>query len=330
MNNKEKYREFCKKEKNIPIFSKDWWLDSVCLDNKTWDVVLVEKGEQIVASMPYVIGKSHGFNIISMPQLTQNMGPYIKYPDNQKYETKLSYEKEIMNELIIGLPKCASFCQNFNYRITNWLPFYWNGYKQTTRYTYIIDNVNMLENVYNNISSAYRNKIKKAQKNIVIKQNLPVDEFFKLNEMTFLRQGLQSPITNEFIKKHDKILATNDARKIFYAVDEDNRIHSALYLTWDNISSYVHMVGENPELRKSSAGMLCVWEAIKFTNEILKLNRFDFEGSMIEGVEPVRRGFGAIQHPYFQISKINEPLYNFWYSAKEFARATMNLFRKKN
>lgn len=39
---KDEYREFCLNEKNIPIFSKDWWLDSVCgTDN--WDVALVKK-----------------------------------------------------------------------------------------------------------------------------------------------------------------------------------------------------------------------------------------------------------------------------------------------
>ena len=52
MTNKEKYSEFCQKEKNIPIFSKDWWLDAVCGENN-WDVALVEKGGQIMASMPY-------------------------------------------------------------------------------------------------------------------------------------------------------------------------------------------------------------------------------------------------------------------------------------
>lgn len=30
MINKQKYRNFYKQEKDIPIFSKDWWLDSVC------------------------------------------------------------------------------------------------------------------------------------------------------------------------------------------------------------------------------------------------------------------------------------------------------------
>ena len=48
MTNKEKYRKFCQKEKDIPIFSKDWWLDSVCGENG-WDVVLFEKGGEIWA-----------------------------------------------------------------------------------------------------------------------------------------------------------------------------------------------------------------------------------------------------------------------------------------
>ena len=32
MTNKEKYRKFSKKEKDIPIFSKDWWLDAIVDD----------------------------------------------------------------------------------------------------------------------------------------------------------------------------------------------------------------------------------------------------------------------------------------------------------
>lgn len=323
MTNKEKYREFCKKEKNIPIFSKDWWLDSVCPENKYWDVILIEKGGQIVASMPYIVGRKHNFKTIEMPKLTQNLGPYIKYPEKQKYETKLSYEKEIMTEIIEQIPDVASFSQNFNYRITNWLPFYWNGFKQTTRYTYIINDLSNLESVYNNISSAYRNKIKKAQKSVDVKQDLPIEEFFKINEMTFLRQGLKSPISLNFLIKHDKSLSENNSRKIFFAIDSNNQIHSALYLTWDYTSSYVHMVGENPELRKSSAGILLIWEAIKFTKKVLKLNKFDFEGSMIERVEPVRRSFGATQHPYFSISKT----YSKFYKLLSLGKEAINILR---
>ena len=123
--------------------------------------------------------------------------------------------------------------------------------------------------------------------------------------MTFKRQNIKIPYSFEFLKRHDNYLSKHKSREIFYAVDDDNQVHSALYLTWDYNSSYVHMVGENPDLRNSGAGMLVIWEAIKFTKNQLQLNSFDFEGSVIESVERVRRGFGAKQKPYFNISISN-------------------------
>lgn len=316
MINKQKYREFCKTENDIPIFNKDWWLDSVCgFDN--WDVILVEKGEQIFATMLYYKTKKVIFNVITMPKLTQHMGVYIKYPAGQKYEKRLSYEKDMMAQLIDKLPKVDMFFQNFHYNITNWLPFYWNGYDQTTKYTYVIEDLSDLDKVFGNFNSSYKNKIRKAQKIVKIKQNMDIEEFYNINMMSFDRQNIANPYSLDFLKIHDKILLKNNAREIFYAIDEKERIHSVLYLTWDNNSSYVHMVGENPNLRNSGAGILIVWEAIKYTKEILKLNKFDFEGSMIESVEKVRRSFGAIQKPYFSIRKTNSSLLKTWKFIKE-------------
>ena len=54
MTNKEKYREFCKAEKNIPIFSKDWWLDSVCPENKYWDGTSEEGKIEKVDAYDYI------------------------------------------------------------------------------------------------------------------------------------------------------------------------------------------------------------------------------------------------------------------------------------
>ena len=40
MTSKEKYIIFAESEANLPIFSKPWWLDSVCgIDD--WDVAIV-------------------------------------------------------------------------------------------------------------------------------------------------------------------------------------------------------------------------------------------------------------------------------------------------
>jgi lipid II:glycine glycyltransferase (peptidoglycan interpeptide bridge formation enzyme) len=318
MTNKEKYRKFCQKEKDIPIFSKDWWLDAVCGED-AWDVVLVEKNNEVIASLPFVKTKRAIFELLTIPKLTQNLGPYLKYPPNQKYEKKLSFEKEMITKLIERLPYFDSFNQNFHYSIQNWLPFYWAGFEQSTRYTYVIINLfkKTEEEIFQEFNSSYRNKVKKAKKAVVVKKGLSIDRFYEINKKTFERQNLLLPYSFNFLKYHDEILSKNSSREIFYAEDEKGNIHSALYLTWDNNSSYVHMVGEDPELRKSAAGILLVWESILHTKNILKLDNYDFEGSMLENVEQVRRSFGAVQKPYFSITKTNSKLLNIRKLVKE-------------
>ena len=158
--NKETYQAFCDNQP-IPIFSQYWWLDAVCVDAE-WDVALIEKGGDVVASMPYYINKKGPFKLITMPPLTQTMGPYIKYPEGQKYARKLAYEKEMMTNLIDQLPKVDYFCQNFHSSITNWLPFYWKGFEQSTRYSYVISEFN--EEIELVFQENIRREIKKAKK----------------------------------------------------------------------------------------------------------------------------------------------------------------------
>ena len=308
MTEKEKYRQLCKVEQSIPIFSKDWWLDVVCGDD-SWNVLLFEKCGNIVAAMPYYcLRGKYGFSSISMPKLTQTMGPWFQYPSNQKYTNRLSFEKMAMNHLIDSLPPFDRFSQNFHYSVVNWLPFYWRGFQQTTRYTYVVEGLNNLDDVMSRFKDNIRNKVRKAQKLVNVVADKSVDEFYEINKMTFDRQNIAIPYTLDFLKEQDRALEEHNARKIFFAVDDKEQIHSALYLIWDSRSSYVHMVGENPKLRKSGAGILLIWEAIRFTKEQLGLDCFDFEGSMIESVEEVRRSCGGIQKPYFQITKINSKL----------------------
>jgi len=298
---KDLYRRHCEHEPSIPLFSQAWWLDAVC-GEESWDVCLVANDGRVTSSMPYFVRSTKGFKMVVQPPLTQNLGPWIS-PSNAKYAKRLSKEKDQMEQLIAQLPKCHFFNQNWHYSMQNWLPFYWKGYKQTTRYTYVIENLRDLDYVLDEFSSSYRNKIRKADRLVSVERNMSLEQFYKLNKMTFARQGLVTPYSYEFLVRQDKALAARNAREIFYAIGADGAIHSALYLIWDEMSSYVHVVGEDPTLRNSGAGIRLIWEAIKFTSQELGLDRLDFEGSMIEGVEQVRRDCGARQKAYFSVTK---------------------------
>lgn len=322
MTPKDKYRKLCKTESSIPIFSKDWWLDAVCGGNN-WDVVVIEKGGDIVAVLPFYMKEELGFKQIIMPPLTQTMGPWIKYPERQKYVRKLSYEKEIMNLLIKQIPYFHSFEQNFHYSVTNWLPFYWKGFKQTTRYTYRIEDLKDLDIIWNGFRENIRTDIRKAKRKVCVFSNSSIEQFFQINILTFTRQGLAIPYSIEFIKHIDEVSLKNNVRKIFFAKDAKNRIHAALYLIWDDASAYYLLGGDDPELRNSGANSLIMWEAIQFASTVTL--SFDFEGSMIEPVERFFRAFGAKQVPYFKILNDNMPLYG-----KALINAKSNLNRIKN
>ena len=188
MSNKKKYRLFCEQERTIPIFSQAWWLDAVC--NDSWDVCLVEKGGEIVASMPYVIKKRYGLKLLTHPSLTQNLGPWLK-PSQAKYSKMLSQQKDLMKVLIDQLPNYDYFNQNWHYSQTNWLPFYWHGFDQTTRYTYVIEDLSDIDYIWSGLQENIRREIRKAENKlgVQVRTDLPIEDFIALNEMTFSRQG---------------------------------------------------------------------------------------------------------------------------------------------
>lgn len=284
---------------------KDWWLDSVCKDE--WDVLIVEEDGLIVAALPYAIKRKFFLKVIGNAKFTHRMGIWIKtkYVNQNK---QLSYVNEIISNLILRIPKFDYFELNFNYQFRYWLPFYWNGFKQTTNYTYIVDGLSKIDNLNSIFDSSYKNKINKAKKIVRIIDDLPPRDFYKINEKTFLRQGLNIPYTETEFLLHDKALSDNNSRIIFSAIDSEENVHSALYLTFDNTTAYVHFVGEDPNFRSSGAGILLIHHAMQYTQKTLCLDVFDFEGSMIRGVERVRRDCGGKPVEYYSISKNNSTI----------------------
>ncbi|AEX85653.1 FemAB family [Marinitoga piezophila KA3] len=305
MSNKDLYKNFCEKEP-IPVFSQYWWLDAVCGENN-WDVILVEKGGEIWASMPFFKKKKLFFSLLSMPPLTQKLGPYIRYPKNQGYYKKLSWEKEIMNELISKLPKFDKFYQKWDYKYQNWLPFYWKGFKQTTLYTYVIKKGKSIDDIYNNFHSSVKRRLKKAEKlNLKVIESDDYKSFYDINKRTFERKNQRIQHSLDLVEKIFFAAKKHNSLKLYFAVDQYDEIYAAGFFVYDKDSVYYLLGGINPEKKDSGAMNLVIYEGIKFAIEN-NLN-FDFEGSMVEPIEKYFRSFGAVQKRYFLIFATNNKL----------------------
>ena len=275
-----------------------WWLDAVA--EGQWDEAVVHRGGRLVARMPFYLTKKFGFRHMQMPPLTQHLGPWLQL-SAQKYANRISEEIELMNELIAQLPRFDYFFQRFHYGITNWLPFYWAGFDQTTYYTYVLEELQDEQALWQGFRESTRRQIRKAQKIVQVRESEEVDEFLRLNRLTFRRQGKRLPYSESLVHRLDEACRERGARKILLAQDGAGRAHAALYLVWDSQSAYYLMGGADPDLRQSGASSLLMWEAIRFAATVTK--KFDFEGSMVPGIERFFRSFGAVQKPYFKITK---------------------------
>ena len=284
------------------IFCKSWWLDAVCPNG--FEILTLRKGGKIVAGMPLTKFRRGIWVGITMPGLTQTLGVLLAPQQAGGCYARLSKEMEALRALVAAIPKADFFSVAMHHTLTNWLPFYWAGYSQTTRYTYVLDDLSDPEAAFSGMAPSTRNKIRKAEKSgIRVEETEDVEAFLELNKKTFARQGMELPYTEAEVRRLDAACADRGARRIFCATDGLGRTHSALYVVYDEKCMYNLMQGGDPELRSSGANPLAMWRSIQLAHELGV--PYDFEGSMLANVEGFFRSFGAAQKPYFEVSRFS-------------------------
>lgn len=300
---KSLYRVFCTQEEHLPIFVQDWYLDTVC-EGGEWNVILLEAQGSIIASWPFFLKKKWTFKYVTMPHFVKWMGIYISPP----YDT-VKNELLFLAQMLPHLPELDSFKQNFYPSLKNWSSLYWQGFQQSTRYTYQIDLSLSLEEIRKGFNRNITRNIKKAQCLLQVGQDLGAKNFYEIQGRSFQRQNMTVPYSFRSFEKHHQSLEKYQSGKTLYASDKEGNIIAACCIIWDKQRAYYHIAGEHPDFRKTGVGIYLTWKAIEFSKTQLKVPIFDFEGSMLEGVSKIRQQFGGQAIPYHFIYKYNNKLY---------------------
>ncbi len=298
MTPQERYRHFANESAELPLCFQPWYLDAVA-DGGLWDVALVEEKGHIRAVWPYFLKKKYGLPYITMPLFTKWMGPWL-VPSTPYH--RLTEQHRWIEALYKQLPRVVKMTVDCHPDSQNWLPLYWAGLRQTTRYTYVLD-LKDPEQLQTGLNRNVQRNIRKARHAIAVSGEGSIQEFYEINRMSFQRQGIPLPYTFEQMHRHLESLQQRQAVQLFFARNAKGRLCSVAALTWDNRRAYYHLSGDDPLFRDSGSGILLIWEALQYAVEALKVPIFDFEGSMIPSVEAVRRSFGAVQQPYFRLWK---------------------------
>lgn len=303
MTNKEKYSQLCTENDTIPLFLQHWWMEAVCTKaSKEWDVLLYEKNKKVVAALPYHFITKLGMKVILQPQLTQYSGVWIDYPNGITDKERYSLEEEVCKGLISQLDTLSwvHYMQHFHYRFTNWLPFFQQGFTQTTRYTYRIESISNTQDVFDNFHQGKQKHIKKA-KDLSVDYSLSAADFYAFLSHTIAQKQQQVVYSQSFFVDLHQQAVEREQGQIIAVRDKTGAIHAAMFVVWDHLSGYYLVSAIDANYKHSGASSLMLWEAICFLSSRTK--SFDFEGSMIKGVAKANQEFGGVQTPYFSISK---------------------------
>lgn len=267
-----------------------WWLKTVDPDTP-WKEVLIQKDGKVAARW---ISVENG--PLRMPHFTQTLGYWLN-PDFCNSDKFMNGQKELLNQLLSSLPKNTHI--SLSPSNTYFLPFQWAGFTTRPFVTYRINNLSDTELLYNNFGSIVKKNIKSARNKVTIEESDDISILHTLMEKTFRLQGRKFPYSLALLKRINTACRENNAGRLLYAIDKSGNVHSGAFFLYDSNVCYYLIAGTDPVFRSSGANTLLIWEGIKFASTHSKV--FDFEGSMIEGIENFVRQFGGDLTVYYDI-----------------------------
>lgn len=271
------------------VFEQPWWLDIVA--KGLWDEIHIVENGKTIARLPYVRKGGVFGNKIVMPKLTQTLGVWMSEIEVGKGNRDLAEKKEIISKLIENLPSARDIRIRLDNKCTYVLPYFWKGFKVVPTYSYRIRELSDLNKVYENFGKIVKKNIKSAKNKVKISDETNIEQLYDMLELTFGNQKRKYPYSKELIKEIVLECERRSAGKMLSAMDQYGNIHACSYFVYDKKVCYYLISGSNPQFRSSGAQSLILWEGIQWASQVSE--EFDFEGSMIEGIEGFFRAFGG-------------------------------------
>jgi lipid II:glycine glycyltransferase (peptidoglycan interpeptide bridge formation enzyme) len=215
---------------------------------------------------------------------------------------RISFEKEIHEAVARwfnaenGFLKVTAFPPGVN----DTQAYSWNHFKVTPHFTYVLSLNEREENLFANLTSEKRKSIRKAEKDgLTVTRSEKMDIVEKMVMDTFNRSGQKAhrAIIHNILFK----FANNSNSFAFIAADRDREL-ACTFCIHDDKSAYYLFGGYDGSNPHHGAGVTCMWQSILLAKQ-KGLSAFDFEGSMVPGIEKYFREFGGKLVPYYTVQR---------------------------
>ena len=285
-------------------------METVCR-GKQWDVALAySKDGSVIGALPYLLGSKFGLRYIVQPQLTQYNGPWYHYPERLNMRKKLQFQYDVDKQLISHLKglRLAFFSQSFAPEATNWLPYHWDGYRQSTRYSYRYEDLSDTAKLLDGMSPKdRRGKIVSLMPNLNVVTTVTPDRFAAMVDDYWEGQGKKCLLQRDFVQSVCESALQHGHGLIVGLEDKETGLmKGAAFAIYDSRCAYSLMSAFDRNYGTAGISECLFWALIQTLSSRTKA--FDFEGSMDREIEYYYRSFGATPIAYHHIWKINNPL----------------------
>lgn len=294
-----------KAEPSIGVFGSKAWL-SVYGESLTM-IGIYKDERQIVGGFYYLKTKKFGFDFIKLPPYTPHCGLFFNSESKNKSSGN-SFSKEVMQDVCnhFSSLKSALTILAFPSNIVDMQAFIWDKYKVVPNYTYKINLEHSIEDIRSHFDPKNRNAINKAIKEGV---ETSVNNLTQPEVFNFFKENLSATGANIYEETLKKIMLqfANETNSFHFTATKNGELLGMVFCMYDKNVCYYILGGLNKKSGIQGINNLLVQQSIEKA-KTLNCKIFDFEGSMLKGVEKFFRSFGPELFPYFTVNKAVLPL----------------------
>jgi lipid II:glycine glycyltransferase (peptidoglycan interpeptide bridge formation enzyme) len=293
---------FCRvAEPKLGVFGSRKWLE--VYGDRLQVIGIYRDGQQLSGGFYFIETRKMGLKMLKLPPYTPHCGFFFESTASNK-SSQSNNMQEVMTELSVFLEarRATILVLAFPPGITALQRFTWNHFKVIPSYTYRIALNTPLEQIREHFDPKHRNAIAKAGRDgVMVKEGNDPESTF-----AFFRRSLAAAGANVYEKELKKILfGFSDSSNAFTLTAEKSGARVGMvHCVFDKEICYYLLGGVEKTSGLQGINHLLVSEAIAKAKS-LGCGTFDFEGSILPGVEKFFRGFGPELFPYFTINKAN-------------------------
>lgn len=280
------------------IFHSTRWLNLI---DKHIEIIAVEDEAVIKAGVALVKTKKNGVNGYHIPPYTQYFSPLYYVAHNRKHS--LTEEHDCI-KAILDLLKPA---KHLDFKLPRGhqsiLPYHWKGFDTSVTITYTLEG--SLENYLQELNKNKARELKKLlqlveEGSLIIEQEVKENDLLELLNHTTERKKFDARsgmVTSLVMNSKDSFA------KKYLIRSKEHGLLAFGFFPYDGKAVY-NLVNASARVNDpvlKTVNLLLLYQAIVFALNTGR--KFDFEGSMLQGVEAFCRLMGGKQEPIYRVQK---------------------------